>query len=218
MTPPISSARMSNWNLKKQIRHISMISENIGREFHTNTGMMAGTGSYKCQYDNNSQLIRAELVTESKYVKYKYFPDGKLREENEYSASGNLISKVKWQYSGGNAGWSKYDGDGDLISTCTITAGGKKRVVDVGFVSLEEEYDASGRLLSSILYIGGNNGAASEETYNRYNSKGDLTASVNSVSAVIDWSSESYNMGMRYVYEEYDKYGNWILRKSWTNY
>ena len=175
------------------------------------------SGSYKCQYDNNSQLIRAELVTESKYVKYKYFPDGKLREENEYSASGNLISKVKWQYSGGNVGWSKYDGDGDLISTCTITDGGKMRVVDVGFVSLEEEYDASGRLLSSILYIGGNNGAASEETYNRYNSKGDLTASVNSVSAVIDWSSESYNMGMRYVYEEYDKYGNWILRKSYKD-
>lgn len=174
------------------------------------------SNSTNYQYNSQKQLIRKESAVKKEYSEFQYFPDGKLKEENTYDDSGNLTSKVKWQYSGGNAGWSKYSGNGDLVSTCVITNGGKKMVVDGGFAGMENEYDVSGRLVSSVVYLGGNNGATSEETYYRYNSMGDLIASESNMDAMVDWSYESHDRGIRYIYE-YDKYGNWILRKSYEN-
>lgn len=172
--------------------------------------------SYYYVYNAKGDVTLKKYTTSSEYIEYEYFTDGKLKEVNIYNEYGGLKNKHKYQYSDNETICHNYGGSGGLISVITISDNGRKKVVESGIMTMKEKYDDHGRLLESLIFMNANNGVASSESYYKYNSHGNLEAVSSNLSAIINWSPESHDVGLYYTYE-YDQHGNWIVCKEYQD-
>mgnify|MGYP000960301022 CR=1 FL=1 len=144
---------------------------------------------------------------------YIYDANGRLKEQNDYDADGNLTKKSKHSYLQGTHTVTSYDGNGELTSHVIITDGGRKRVTpSIKGAKLESTFDDRGRLITLFTSFSNTQYQRwGKKLYYKYNSQGDL-ASITTCAEYADGAQG--NQLTEYKYE-YDKQGNWIVREEY---
>ena len=192
----------------------------ITRNSATNWGL-SESHIYKYNYNNQKQLtsIEDEFYKEpdSKYEKitYEYLSDGKIKEQNVYNKYGSLEWKLKFQYFVDKTIVNLYRSNGSLARTYTIDKDGIFAVGNIILIGdrLEQRFDSSGKILEEKTLFIRDDGTEDISGWSKYdyNSHGDLMTIVNEVHLLVD----EYSV-CKYEYE-YDKYGNWVIRKKYED-
>ena len=144
---------------------------------------------------------------------YIYDANGRLKEQNDYDADGNLTQKIKHSYLQGTQTVTTYDGNGELKTHVTVTDGGRKRVTpSTNGEQIEAIYDDRGRLITiSVPFSNIQGQRLDQKQHYKYNNQGDLA----SIAAAENVNGAQGNSLVEYEYE-YDKQGNWIVRKGYS--
>lgn len=160
---------------------------------------------------NSSDPAVYLLYGDGKTTNFKYDSKGFLIERNEFSNSGNLLSKGKFK---NNANGSLvesniYYGNGNLQFRFVLNRSKSGKVFE------NKRYDPNGNLIEKKQFKYDEKGRiASEDSYNKsnvldasnkfkYDSKGNI------VSNTFHYSTGAPDFKLTYKYE-YDKFGNWI--------
>lgn len=144
---------------------------------------------------------------------YIYDANGRLKEQNDYDADGNLTKKIKHSYLQGTQTVTTYDGNGELKTHVIITDGGRKRATSsTNGEQAEAIYDDRGRLITISVPFSNIQGQRRDYAlYYKYNNHNDLA----SISATNNLDRAKIDAYSYYEYE-YDKQGNWIVCKEYT--
>ena len=142
-----------------------------------------------------------------------YDANGRLKERNDYDADGNLTKKIKHFYLQGTHTVTTYDGNGELKTHVITTDGGRKWVTpSTNGKQAEMIFDDRNRPITLFTSFSNTQYQRwGQKLYYKYNSQGDL-ASITTYAEYADGARG--NKLTEYKYE-YDKQGNWIVRKEY---
>lgn len=144
---------------------------------------------------------------------YIYDANGRLKEQNDYDADRNLTKKIKHSYLQGTQTVTTYDGNGELKTHVIITDGGRKRVTpSTNGEQAEVICDDRDRPITVSVPFSNIQGQRRDYAlYYKYNNHNDLA----SISVTNNLDRAKIEADSYYEYE-YDKQGNWIVCKEYT--